>query len=488
MQNHPGYYIVVGISSIGHIGADNNLLFECKQDLKHFYKITTSPYPEGTQNILIMGYNTWMSLPENVKPFSKRLSIVVSRNHTIPVMPPNLVQTTSLEDAFTYASTHPTGRIFVIGGEQIYKRCYTHHMNHLRGVYATCYQSGFYQTYKTLKEFPCEILNTMTSTYTHTLENIPVISRYEETPKTESMNLVYRTLQSPTMMNHNELSYLKLLKKVMTKGTEVDSRNSRVKSLFGERMEFDLSQGFPLLTTKQMGYKTILRELLWFMSGSTDNRILKSQNVHIWNQNASREFLDSRGLSDNPVDDLGPVYGFQWRHFGAEYTGYESDYTNQGVDQIKEILRLIREEPTSRRILLSAWNPSDLHKMALPPCHVMCQFHVDTQKQTLDCQLYQRSGDMFLGVPFNIASYSFVTHIIAHLSGLTAGRLIHILGDAHIYENHYPQVNIQMERLPIQSPTIKISSELKSLDDLSEEKITLHGYQSYPKLVGIMTA
>jgi len=252
-------------------------------------------------------------------------------------------------------------------------------------------------------------------------------------------------------------------------------------------MVFDLRKGFPLLTTKKMGYKTILRELLWFLRGSTDNQELQDLGVHIWDQNASREFLDSRGL-DYPENDLGPIYGFQWRHFGAPYKGSKADYEGQGFDQIKRILKQIKEEPESRRIILSAWNPPDVDQMALPPCHVMCQFHVDRSEQALDCQLYQRSGDMFLGVPFNIASYAFLTNIIAHLSNLKAGKLIHVIGDAHIYEDHVEQVKTQLSRVPVTFPTIQISDELTDIDGIKEDMITITGYRSYPRIRGSMVA
>jgi thymidylate synthase len=179
--------------------------------------------------------------------------------------------------------------------------------------------------------------------------------------------------------------------------------------------------------------------LLWFIRGSTSNKELNDKKVHIWDQNSSREFLDSRNLTYDE-GDLGPVYGFQWRHFGAEYENCLSDYKGKGIDQLKSIIDQIRDDPTSRRIIMSAWNPPDLHKMALPPCHVLCQFNVDTINNKLNCQLYQRSGDMFLGVPFNIASYAFLTFIIAKITRYKPGKFIHILGDTHIYESHVDAV------------------------------------------------
>jgi thymidylate synthase len=287
-------------------------------------------------------------------------------------------------------------------------------------------------------------------------------------------------------VNQGETQYLRVLRRVLQEGQKVTSRNATVYSLFGERMIFDLEQGFPLLTTKRMGYKTILRELLWFIQGSTDNKLLQEKRVHIWDQNASKEFLQSRDL---PYEegDLGPIYGFQWRHSGAEYKGCHENYGGKGYDQLQEVIRLLRDDPHSRRIVMSAWNPTDLDKMALPPCHVLCQFYVDDDNR-LDCQLYQRSGDMFLGVPFNIASYACLTHILAKITGYKPGKLIHILGDAHIYESHIHQVRTQIERVPVRFPNIVLQDSLQTIDTLEEEMISIEGYQSYPSIKGSMVA
>ena len=272
----------------------------------------------------------------------------------------------------------------------------------------------------------------------------------------------------------------------MKQGNVIEGRNGLTKSLFDEKMVFDLSR-FPLLTTKKMGYKTILRELLWFIKGSTDNQELKDKNVHIWSANASKSFLESRGLPYEE-DDLGPIYGFQWRHFGAEYKDFNTDYTDKGSDQLKYIINLIKNDPNSRRIIMSSWNPPDIDKMALPPCHVLCQFNIDIKNKRLDCQLYQRSGDMFLGVPFNIASYSFLTYILAKITGYKPGKLIHILGDTHIYDSHIDAVCTQIKRIPYAFPTLTISDELTDIDNISEEYFKLEDYRFHDKISAPMIA
>jgi thymidylate synthase len=286
--------------------------------------------------------------------------------------------------------------------------------------------------------------------------------------------------------NKGEEEYLDMLSEIITKGTLCESRNGNTISIFGGKMEFDMSDGFPLLTTKQMPWRTILRELLWFLSGSTDNKELNKQNVHIWDGNGSKEYLETRGLKYKE-GDLGPIYGFQWRYFGAQYRTCDDNYGGQGVDQINYVINEIINNPSSRRIIMSAWNPLDLDKMSLPPCHVMCQFHVDQKNNKLDCQLYQRSGDMFLGVPFNIASYSFLLYIISKLTGYTPGRFIHILGDCHIYENHIEQVKLQLERKPRPFPTL-VMDDLIDINLIDEMLFKIQDYSSFPGIKAPMSA
>jgi len=229
---------------------------------------------------------------------------------------------------------------------------------------------------------------------------------------------------------HEEFQYLRLINDILDHGSMEEGRNGKAKTVFGSAMHFDLSENtIPVLTTKKVAFKTCLKELLWFINGHTDNKLLKEQNVKIWNANASRDFLDSRGLYNNKEDDLGPVYGHQWRHFNASYTDCDTDYTGKGVDQLQNIIDQLKNPETrnSRRLVMSAWNPQQLDEMALPPCHILCQFCV-TEGNKLSCSLYQRSGDVGLGVPFNIASYSILTHLIANHCGLEAKEFVYFLG------------------------------------------------------------
>jgi thymidylate synthase len=278
-------------------------------------------------------------------------------------------------------------------------------------------------------------------------------------------------------MNLAEQNYLDLINKIINTGETRSTRNSITKSIFGEKLEFDISDSIPFITTKKLAWKTVIKELLWFISGSTDNKLLTNQNVKIWEGNASREYMDSIGLLDRKVNDLGPIYGHQWRHFNAEYIDNHTDYSGKGVDQINNIIYLINNDPMSRRILLSAWNPCQIKEMNLPPCHIMAQFYVSVNKE-LSCQMYQRSADVGLGLPFNIASYSVLTYILAKICNLKPKKLIIIIGDAHIYEEHENTLKEQILRKPFSFPKLIIKDrEYKNIDDFKIEDFDVENYQ-----------
>ena len=286
---------------------------------------------------------------------------------------------------------------------------------------------------------------------------------------------------------HEENQYLNLIDDIISENQEFIGRNGKTLSVFGAAMHFSLENNtIPFLTTKKLAYKTCLKELLWFIKGRTSNTILKEQNVHIWDSNGSREFLDSRGLQNRPVDDLGPIYGFQWRHFNAEYNNCDTDYSNRGIDQLNDIIEQLKNPETrnSRRLIMSAWNPCQLNEMALPPCHVMCQFNV-TNNNKLSCSLYQRSGDMGLGVPFNIASYAFLTHLLAHHTGLEPYEFIYNLGNAHLYDDHISSVNEQCSRMPYAFPTLNIINKKDNIEDYTVEDFKIENY-TFHKTINLL--
>lgn len=282
--------------------------------------------------------------------------------------------------------------------------------------------------------------------------------------------------------DHDEYQYLDLIRKIMKHGkTREDRTGTGTISMFGAQMRFSLRDGiFPLLTTKRVFWRGMAEELLWFVRGSTNGNELAEKNVHIWDANGSREFLDNRGLPQREVGDLGPVYGFQWRHFGAEYETMHTDYSGRGVDQLKNVIHTIKTNPCCRRIIMSAWNPVDLPKMALPPCHSLVQFYVCDGE--LSAQLYQRSGDMGLGVPFNIASYALLTYMIAHVCDLTPGDFVHTLGDAHVYSNHLDALEQQLQRKPRPFPKLEIKRKITNIEDFTYDDFELNGYKPHPKI------
>ena len=283
---------------------------------------------------------------------------------------------------------------------------------------------------------------------------------------------------------HDEHQYIQLIEDIIKYGTLENGRNGSTKTVIGSSMHFSLKDNvIPILTTKSVAWKTCFKELFWFIKGQTDNNILKQQNVSIWNGNASRDFLDERGLYHLKENDLGPVYGHQWRHFNATYTTCDADYSGKGVDQLAYIISSLKnpETRTSRRLVMSAWNPNQLNEMALPPCHILSQFNV-VDGDKLTCSLYQRSGDVGLGVPFNIASYSFLTHLIAKHCGLIATDFYYHLGNCHIYDDHLSVLEEQIKNKPFPFPKINIKDVRDNIEEYSLDDIEIMDYISHGKI------
>jgi thymidylate synthase len=306
------------------------------------------------------------------------------------------------------------------------------------------------------------------------------------------------------MENHEEQQYLNLIKQILENGTWEDGRNGKTKAIFGASMRFSLKDGkIPILTTKKTAWKTCLKELLWFIRGETDNKLLQDQGVHIWDGNSSREFLDSRGLTDYEVNELGPIYGRQWRHFNAPYITKkekrfaeglpenEKAYYNieGGVDQLQQIIDALKDptQRTSRRLIMTAWNPCQLDQMALPPCHILCQFNVHDGNK-LSCMMVQRSCDFFLGIPFNIASYSLLTHLLAKHCGLEAYEFIHFMGNSHLYENAIEAAKLQITREPYPFPTVSIKEIRENINEYELDDFILENYQSHEAIKVAMVA
>jgi dihydrofolate reductase / thymidylate synthase len=620
------FNFILACQKNGGIGYENSIPWTIKKDLARFKKITTQITTPEQKNAIIMGRKTWESI-KNID-WGNRLPFVITtkQNDSEKFF-------TSVKECIKYVSNlKDIDKIFIIGGASIFNTILNSKFSVLLNT-----------TYLTIidSDYKCDAFVNLNKLYI--IHNSPEL---EFSFKEKDISVNFYKL---TRRNIEEEQYLNLLGKVLSEGdSKIDRTNVGTVSVFGEKMEFNLKYTLPILTTKKVYWKIVLKELLWFVSGNTNNEVLQAQNVSIWNGNSTREYFDSIGLHDRPANDLGPVYGFQWRHFGAKYIDCHTDYSGQGFDQLEYIINEIKRNPNSRRLILSAWNPTDLTKMALPPCflpgtlvltdsgykrietvnrndklrthldryqnivkihktrysgnvyciksentcriikctpehpfyinkqwvlaknlkvgdkvtvfnglenclesfkislyisdcyamqqkyggsiiydgiyyiwtndkktsytiqdiqleqyngyvydfsieddhsytvenvvvhncHVLAQWYVRKNKY-LDCQLYQRSGDIGLGVPFNIASYALLTCMIAEICNLQRGKLIHILGDAHIYNNHIEQLKKQIAKTPFNFPQLKINRKVSSIDDFKEEDFTIENYTSH---------
>ncbi|KAF0977510.1 hypothetical protein FDP41_003502 [Naegleria fowleri] len=473
---------------------------------------TTTPPPPPTPhklNAVIMGRKTWESIPAKFKPLSNRVSIVMtssssfeSCSHTRFVK--------NIDELFALLSINEFHRVFVAGGSTIYKILlpYTHviHYTNIVESITTSTSSTNTNTIQVDTYFPIRLLPSLNGYTSIPLQGgggggsgsggvfiqVMMTTDGNDEPTRRRMKPTRREdrIQYYEFLTferrHEEFQYLDILRDLIVySGSSIRSERTGVGTIskFGYQLRFSLrNHTFPLLTTKRVFWKGVAKELLWFISGDTNARTLSSQDVHIWDGNASRQYLDSIGLTHREEMDLGPVYGFQWRHWGAHYETMHTNYSQKGIDQLKKCVDTIRHNPTNRRIILSAWNVSDLPQMALPPCHLLCQFWVDTDTQELSCQMYQRSCDMGLGVPFNIASYALLTCMMAQVCGLKPGDFVHCCGDCHVYSNHIEPLKVQLERNPKHFPKLYLNPNVKEMDDFKFEDFVLKDYEPHPTI------
>jgi len=417
------------------------------------------------RNVCIMGRYTYELYGST--PLPDRTTCVISS--VMKSETNNQILTfTSLVDALQgIAACHKYETVYIIGGEKLFNDVINRFLYLCDNIYVTKWKTNF----ECSKFFPFDKI----SQYP---QNSDPIKTRDYTRYTFCPNII-----------HPEYGYLKLLQRIHESGDlSCDRTGTGTYSEFGVRLEFDISKHIPILTTKEVNYRHAIAELLWMLSGSTDSKLLEVQGINYWKSNTSKNFLESRGLNYRE-GDLGPAYGFQWRHSSAEYTGCESNYTDQGIDQIQRLIHDIKTTPSSRRLIVDSWNVKDIDKMALPCCHNMFQFHVSGDRQYLDIQVYQRSGDMFLGIPYNLIMYSVLCHIISHLTHLTPRKYVHIIGDAHIYKNHMDAVRKQLTRTPRPMPTIRILNpeQILELSDFNMDNIQIENYESCPKIPAPMS-
>eukprot|EP00201_Polytomella_parva_P011595 CAMPEP_0175073910 /NCGR_PEP_ID=MMETSP0052_2-20121109/20897_1 /TAXON_ID=51329 ORGANISM="Polytomella parva, Strain SAG 63-3" /NCGR_SAMPLE_ID=MMETSP0052_2 /ASSEMBLY_ACC=CAM_ASM_000194 /LENGTH=550 /DNA_ID=CAMNT_0016341917 /DNA_START=146 /DNA_END=1798 /DNA_ORIENTATION=- len=527
------FQIVVASAENGGIGLDGKLPWTSKLDMQYFKRLTSTTRDPMRKNAVIMGRHTWETLPLKFRPLPGRINIVLSSGISVSQDPANnLFVCKSMDAAFELvASTDFRDRIetvFVIGGGQVYEKAIKHpgcsaiHYTRVNIKGTSC--SVFFPiNYLPLLKPQSPILETGAQSPVDPSanqfrlwscsnpifdvnerrdpddEDIDYSNWQEELRKSEKRSrfhfLCYTRIPTPSSppfspsslppainTRHEEYQYLDLVREVIDSGVaRGDRTGTGTLSVFGRTMTFNLRHGtFPLLTTKRVFWRGVAEELLWFISGKTDANLLKRKNVTIWDGNGSREYLDSIGLTHREEGDLGPVYGFQWRHFGAEYGTMHDDYTDKGIDQLKDVINRIKANPNDRRLIMTAWNPAALKDMALPPCHMICQFYVANGE--VSCMMNQRSCDLGLGVPFNIASYALLTRLISQVCGLMPGDFIHVLGDAHVYSNHIEPLKQQLKNEPRHFPTLKINANKTVIDDFLFEDFQLEGYNPHPSI------
>jgi len=482
----PSLAVIVATTPKGGIGKDGAMPWNLPADMAHFKRVTTCAC-DDKRNAVIMGRKTWESIPEKFRPLAGRVNVVLTSKAAEPgytsTFPEDVLVASSVASAVEVLQTRgDVGEMFVIGGHSAYQEALS--LPNCDRIFLTRIGKDFEcdTFFPTFNEADFHVAHVSA---TKSQKNVPfdfiVYERDGDRARGAKPCASLAAAGGAGKLLHEEYQYLDAIRDIIDNGVSMGDRTGTgTISMFGKMMRFDLRQGFPLLTTKRVFWRGVAEELLWFVKGDTNGNHLSEKGIKIWDGNGSKEFLEKRGLGHREQGDLGPVYGFQWRHFGAKYVDMHTDYTGQGVDQLAECIRKIKEDPTDRRILLTAWNPADLGEMALPPCHMFCQFYVANGE--LSCLMYQRSCDMGLGVPFNIASYSLLTCMVAQVCGLKPGEFVHTLGNAHVYSNHVEPLKEQLQRTPRPFPVLKINPDVTDIDGFQMSDFELVGYNPHKKI------
>ena len=466
------------------IGMKNTMPWHLKSELKYFKEITSQKNENQiTNNILLMGRNTWDSLPK--KPLPNRTTIIFSRT-----MDTSTKEKIESEYKDTYVRSDLESyinelncfieeiedvNIFVIGGSQIYEQVMS--LDIKLNIYAT----------EIYKEYECDTFFPSISNERFALTNV---SEFKEENGVYYRHKIYKNKdkisENEKWVNKEEMQYLNTLKEIMDEGQEnIDRTNVGTRSIFGQQYKYNLRDTFPALTTKRIFFRGIFEEFMLYLTGKTNNNILNEKKIHIWDGNTRREFLDNRGLSHYPEGDMGETYGFNFRHFGGQYQDCKTNYeSTNGYDQLQNVINLLKNDPTSRRIIINLWNASTLHNAALPSCLMMYQFYVDVYAKKLSCIIYIRSSDYFLANNWNTCTGALLVHLLCNLKeiDLTPGEIIINTGDTHIYKNHLEQVNINLERKPYPFCKLLIKNKKNKITDFNFEDLQFIGYKCYPNI------
>ncbi|KAK7279180.1 hypothetical protein RJT34_24226 [Clitoria ternatea] len=492
------YQVVVAATQDMGIGKDGKLPWRLPTDLKFFKEITMKTSDPGKKNAVLMGRKTWESIPLEYRPLSGRLNVVLTRSGSFDIATAeNVVICGSMSSVLELLAASPYSlsieKVFVIGGAQIFREalnapgCEAIHITEIQSsiecdtfmppVDSTVFwpwYSSFPKVENNIRySFTTYVRVRSSATEPPSQNNDPSVDNNSDSIKFEIKNFSF--LPKTIFERHEEYIYLRLVQDIISEGTTKDDRTGT-----GTLSKFGCQKVF---------WRGVVEELLWFISGSTNAKMYRR-----WVALGLMVIKDVDGagfrvvgLTEREEGDLGPVYGFQWRHFGASslfpllnFTDMHNDYSGQGFDQLLDVINKIKHNPDDRRIILSAWNPADLKLMAIPPCHMFAQFYVANGE--LSCQMYQRSADMGLGVPFNIASYALLTCMIAHVCDLVPGDFIHVIGDAHVYCNHVKPLQEQLNNLPKPFPTLKINPKKKDIDSFVAADFKLIGYDPHQKI------
>lgn len=499
--------LIVATDSKWGISKQNNIPWNIKEDSNFFADVTKRQYEKNKLNVVIMGKNTWKALPNAMRGLKDRINIVISSSMTEDEL--NIDNTTKTEsyvvksfnEGIKLCNKLNPGKVFIGGGSSIYKEAIEKlnideiYLTKIQGDYGC--DNKFPISSSKFDIFSYNVYSTKTFNCTDQNTKLPVEVTFSKFYKGE--------LPAHLNINKEEQQYLDLLENVIKTGHFRQTRNSKTWTKFGKTIEFDLNKGFPILTTKKVFFRGVFEELLFFLKGDTNAKHLSDKGVKIWDANTSREFLDSVGLNHYDPFTLGPMYGFNMKHFNAPYSGPNSDYTSCGFDQIKYCLDLLKKDPFSRRVLMTTYNPSYASEGCLFPCHgIAILFNVEPETLNskdevykLSCMMFQRSADNFCGVPFNICSYSILIHLFCEIINNDAsykgpkfipGRLIMNLGDTHIYEDHYAQCIRQILRDSHNFPQLIFKRKVTELTDFKFEDLELVNYESYPNIIAKMVA
>lgn len=495
-------------------GVDGKLPWKCEEDIESFKNITTSVSKKDCEydmkNAVVMGYNTFCSIG---KYLPNRYNFVIDKNgieYGDYVFDENVYyyHIASLGDVLKimhneYRLSLFIERVFIIGGEKIYEEFFDKYMYDyfIEKMYITKINKKIeVMEGSKVSYFPFKKAFQKTVKRNNVTETNSCAYIFNDCWELDSVYVSSETKNEYRIYNgldvlgydyvNNEREYLQLMYNVIEDGVECNDRTGvGTVSKFGAQIRFSLRNNtIPLLTTKKMFHRGIVEELLWFLRGETDSKILEEKNVNIWKGNTSRMALDGLGLKEYAEGEGGPIYGHQFRNFGAQWeidSNGKRVVMKEGIDQVENVIEMLKNNRDSRRIMLSLWNPVDLDKMALPPCHVLYQFRVYNGR--ISCSMYQRSCDTFLGLPFNICSTALMTMIFGRLSGLEPDEIIISIGDAHIYKNHIEQVKSQLKRTPYSFPKINIKKRnQKMVEDFRVEDFEIVGYESHSAIKGEM--